>query len=162
MGGWKRTVAFRTGYDRQSNLRPFFTKSPFTSYKTLFQRQVESQRSAQAKARGRIVTDSWLRMVGWADAKDGSSGVFSIGDCAMIEDRSLPATAQVASQQGAYLGRMFSKGFNMKAPFPSPPARRLLYSDNDHDPSQEIRYFSDRFKLGQLGATVFISYPAEL
>jgi len=44
----------------------------------------------------------------------GADGVYSIGDCAMMEESPLPATAQVASQQGAYLGRLFSKGFDMK------------------------------------------------
>ena len=68
---------------------------------------IPEQKALQSKARGRIVTDSWLRAA-------GADGVYSIGDCAMMEDSPLPATAQVASQQGAYLGRLFSKGFDMK------------------------------------------------
>jgi NADH dehydrogenase FAD-containing subunit len=68
---------------------------------------IPEQKALQGKARGRIVTDSWLRVA-------GADGVYSIGDCAMMEESPLPATAQVASQQGAYLGRLFSKGFDMK------------------------------------------------
>eukprot|EP00961_Rhodomonas_salina_P110864 1491844-Rhodomonas_salina.1 len=33
----------------------------------------------------------------------------AIGDCSTIDGYALPATAQVASQQGSYLGRLFSK-----------------------------------------------------
>jgi NADH dehydrogenase FAD-containing subunit len=45
----------------------------------------------KAKARGRIVTDNWLRVL-------GAEGVYSIGDCAMMQDSPLPATAQVESK----------------------------------------------------------------
>lgn len=48
--------------------------------------------------RRKIPVDEWLRV-------QGAKGVFAIGDCAAIESGSLPATAQVAGQQGAYIGR---------------------------------------------------------
>lgn len=54
---------------------------------------------AVAKRR-KIPVDEWLRV-------SGVSGVFALGDCAKIEDGALPSTAQVAGQQGAYLGRTF-------------------------------------------------------
>ena len=54
--------------------------------------KISEQKVFQAKARGRIVTDNWLRVL-------GAEGVYSIGDCAMMENSPLPATAQVASQQ---------------------------------------------------------------
>lgn len=91
-----------------------------------------SQQAHQAIARGRLVTDAWLRVSG---APRG--GVFALGDCATpIEETEappsptggphfsrsvLPATAQVASQQGAYLGRLFSKGYDMAASGSLPP-----------------------------------------
>eukprot|EP00177_Eucheuma_denticulatum_P002705 GFKZ01004862.1.p1 GENE.GFKZ01004862.1~~GFKZ01004862.1.p1 ORF type:complete len:510 (+),score=43.72 GFKZ01004862.1:38-1567(+) len=52
-------------------------------------------------ARGKIAVDEWLRV-------RGVSGVFAAGDCARM-DEGLPATAQVAGQQGAYLGRLLSR-----------------------------------------------------
>jgi len=57
-------------------------------------------------ARGRITVDRWLR------AK-GTPGVIALGDCSFVKDAPLPATAQVASQQGYYLGRMYNQGFDM-------------------------------------------------
>jgi len=35
------------------------------------------------------------------------SNVYAIGDCAMPESRTLPATAQVAAQEAKYLARQF-------------------------------------------------------
>jgi len=40
----------------------------------------------------------------------GTQNVFSIGDCA-VDKQNDPQTAQVASQQGRYLGRLFNKYF---------------------------------------------------
>jgi NADH dehydrogenase FAD-containing subunit len=66
--------------------------------------KVPVQKAGQSIARGRLVIDDWLRM-------KGASQVYGIGDCTFIENAALPATAQVASQQGSYLGRLFSKGY---------------------------------------------------
>jgi len=60
------------------------------------------QADAQAIARGRIAIDPWLRVLG------GDGKIFSFGDCSCNPNYQLPATAQVASQQGEYLGRMLS------------------------------------------------------
>jgi len=68
---------------------------------------VPYQKEIQDKARGRVAIDGWLRVV-------GTEGVYSLGDCSFMVDTPLPATAQVASQQGSYLGRLFSKGFSMR------------------------------------------------
>lgn len=46
--------------------------------------------------RGRLVVDDHLRV-------PGKEGVYALGDCAAVEDPPLPATAQVAQQQGRYL-----------------------------------------------------------
>ncbi|KAI8635035.1 FAD/NAD(P)-binding domain-containing protein [Xylariaceae sp. FL1651] len=43
--------------------------------------------------------------------------VYSIGDCAVISGRQLPATAQVASQQATYLAKRFNKGDVAAEPF---------------------------------------------
>ena len=64
----------------------------------------EEQSDAQQVARGRLAIDSWCRVLG----TDGS--IMSLGDCACNILNQLPATAQVASQQGEYLARLLSKG----------------------------------------------------
>jgi NADH dehydrogenase FAD-containing subunit len=46
--------------------------------------------------RGRVVVDDHLRLV-------GKEGAYALGDCAKVGDPPLPATAQVAQQEGKYL-----------------------------------------------------------
>lgn len=41
-----------------------------------------------ASTRGRLVTDDWLRVL-------GAPSVFGLGDCAIVDDKPLPQTAQV-------------------------------------------------------------------
>ena len=66
----------------------------------------KEQADAQSTARGRIAVDNWLRVLG----SDGS--IISLGDASCIVDGQLPATAQVASQQGEYLGRLLSQNYD--------------------------------------------------
>ena len=66
-----------------------------------------AQSEAQSIARGRVAVDPWLRILG------GNGDIFSFGDCCCIVAGQLPATAQVASQQGEYLARLFSQNYNM-------------------------------------------------
>lgn len=73
--------------------------------------KIPAQKAQQSKARGRLVTDAWLRV-------RGAGQVYALGDCSYIEDGPLPATAQVAAQQGGYLGRLFSRAFDMTSPVP--------------------------------------------
>ena len=47
---------------------------------------------------GRLFVDPWLRV-------DGTENICAIGDCAAFRVQPLPATAQVAQQEGAYLAR---------------------------------------------------------
>eukprot|EP00288_Rhodomonas_lens_P008258 CAMPEP_0177739360 /NCGR_PEP_ID=MMETSP0484_2-20121128/26984_1 /TAXON_ID=354590 /ORGANISM="Rhodomonas lens, Strain RHODO" /LENGTH=665 /DNA_ID=CAMNT_0019253417 /DNA_START=98 /DNA_END=2098 /DNA_ORIENTATION=+ len=69
---------------------------------TLSLRDQIGEEQQDEQARGRLVCDRWLRV-------KGAPGVMAIGDCSTIDGYALPATAQVASQQGSYLGRLFSK-----------------------------------------------------
>ncbi|KAF5026063.1 hypothetical protein F66182_1855 [Fusarium sp. NRRL 66182] len=46
--------------------------------------------------------------------------VYAIGDCAVVEGQSLPATAQVASQQATYLGKRFNSGTSNQGPPTAP------------------------------------------
>ncbi|GMH84267.1 hypothetical protein TL16_g09872 [Triparma laevis f. inornata] len=64
------------------------------------------QQTLQSIARGRIAVDPWLRVIG----SDGS--LISLGDCACNVDDVLPGTAQVAGQQGEWLGKMFRREYD--------------------------------------------------
>lgn len=67
------------------------------------------QRDAQGGfARGRLGVDPWLRVIG------GGGRIFSLGDCSCVSSAPfLPATAQVAAQQGEYLGRLLSSDYGI-------------------------------------------------
>lgn len=54
------------------------------------------------KDRGKIVTDEFFLVKGF-------SNIYALGDCATIEGNSLPATSQVAQQEGYYLGRALNR-----------------------------------------------------
>lgn len=125
---------------------------------------LEDQRGAQAQARGRIVIDSWCRM-------HGARNVYAIGDCTFNPENPLPATAQVASQQGSYLGRIFSKGYDMGTPVDSPPKRRMAVLDASSSGSgsggsgeEQVlasRAMSEKLGVGQLGVKADIETWAE-
>lgn len=53
--------------------------------------------------RGRLLVDPYLRL-------PNRPGVYAVGDCASLGDPPLPATAQVAQQQGEYLARALERG----------------------------------------------------
>lgn len=68
---------------------------------------------ARDPKKGGIVTDEHLRVQVELPSGGGRRslpGVFAMGDCTVIEGKSYPATAQVASQQAVYLGRRLDKG----------------------------------------------------
>ena len=81
----------------------------------------QDQAKFQDVARGRIATDPWLRA-------EGSAGsIISFGDCSCIIDGPsgpLPATAQVASQQGEYLAYLMNKEYDLN-PAASPEGIQL-------------------------------------
>lgn len=56
----------------------------------------------QLDSRGRLSVDSFLRL-------PGKDGVYALGDCARVGDPPLPATAQVAQQQGKYLAKILER-----------------------------------------------------
>jgi NADH dehydrogenase FAD-containing subunit len=70
----------------------------------------EAQSTHQNTSRGRIATDPWLR----AEGSEGS--ILSFGDCSYAidgPDGFLPATAQVASQQGEYLATLLNAQYEI-------------------------------------------------
>ncbi|MGB9591654.1 MAG: FAD-dependent oxidoreductase, partial [Candidatus Kryptoniota bacterium] len=50
----------------------------------------------------RILTDNFLRVI-------GTKNIFAAGDCATIKNRPLPATAQIAQQEGLYLAKYLNR-----------------------------------------------------
>eukprot|EP00980_Cylindrotheca_fusiformis_P028307 scaffold22591_cov125-Cylindrotheca_fusiformis.AAC.3 len=73
----------------------------------------EAQKAHQKTARGRIATDPWLR----AEGSEGT--ILSFGDCSFVLDAPdgfLPATAQVAAQQGEYLAKLLNAEYEISPP----------------------------------------------
>jgi len=67
-------------------------------------------------ASSRILVDSYFRVL-------KQDNVYALGDCAAISGLGLPATAQVAQQEGLYLGRALNRIARGR------PARRFEYRD---------------------------------
>jgi NADH dehydrogenase FAD-containing subunit len=93
----------------------------------------EEQTLEQGVARGRIATDPWMRAIG------GDGSILAVGDCSCTIYEPLPATAQVASQQGEYLAKLFNKQYIFSPPlsdegiFPPPTKNQEVaeYSVSD-------------------------------
>jgi NADH dehydrogenase FAD-containing subunit len=85
----------------------------------------ESQAAEQSVARGRVATDPWLRVIG------GQGKILAFGDCSCITKGQLPATAQVASQQGEYLASLMNKNYNF-----SPDEQDGIFLPPVRDPNQ--------------------------
>ena len=83
----------------------------------------------------------------------GASNVYAYGDCTLVDERPLPATAQVASQQAAYIARLFSKGYDMhsKSSPTKPPSRAKPKQGTATD--VDSGSFSDKIKVGRLTAS---------
>jgi len=62
------------------------------------------QKINQNVARGKLAVDPWMRVI------DGYGKIFAIGDCAHNQGGPLPATAQVAAQQGEFLAHVLNVG----------------------------------------------------
>jgi NADH:ubiquinone reductase (non-electrogenic) len=75
---------------------------------------------------GRLIVNDHLQLKGFDD-------VYALGDCAMIEGKPLPATAQVANQQGVYLTKLLNgkipldKSTNQPAAFQYYPLGLMAY-----------------------------------
>lgn len=54
----------------------------------------------------KLCVDSFLRVV-------GTEGLLALGDCTAVLGNRLPATAQVAGQQGAYLAHLINSGYSL-------------------------------------------------
>mmetsp|Transcript_18174 Transcript_18174/g.23514 ORF Transcript_18174/g.23514 Transcript_18174/m.23514 type:complete len:556 (-) Transcript_18174:270-1937(-) len=69
--------------------------------------KIEEQASAPETKRGNVLVDDWMRV------KGTNGTILAIGDCTTMESGRLPATGQVAAQQGAFVGRLLSRGYDI-------------------------------------------------
>eukprot|EP00569_Conticribra_weissflogii_P012885 CAMPEP_0171380234 /NCGR_PEP_ID=MMETSP0879-20121228/28641_1 /TAXON_ID=67004 /ORGANISM="Thalassiosira weissflogii, Strain CCMP1336" /LENGTH=623 /DNA_ID=CAMNT_0011891241 /DNA_START=145 /DNA_END=2013 /DNA_ORIENTATION=+ len=100
--------------------------APVSFVSQLLDQLPESARSAD----GKIKVDKWLR----PPMKDQSlmGSVLVLGDAAAVDDGNnglLPQTAQVAGQQGAYVARMLSRGYDLEVTPPALPCTPLADCD---------------------------------
>ena len=122
----------------------------------------QSQNNHQHIARGRIAVDPWLRVIsdnheskGTDDNDDtimtttattSSNGsnrgtIFALGDASCVVHNQLPATGQVAAQQGEYIARLLNKqydfgkvnGHNGTLCPPARKKRRSMSSDDKEE-----------------------------
>ncbi|KAK9844058.1 hypothetical protein WJX81_003133 [Elliptochloris bilobata] len=129
---------------------------------------VAAQLPAQAEFSGgrpaatKLAVDPFLRIVGARDA-------LALGDCAMMHGNRLPATAQVAGQQGAYAARMINRMFRLGCggltePFPSRRVARArgLFASVSESVSESMdegaarEYFRKPFEFLSLGLLAYI------
>lgn len=87
----------------------------------------EEQSAEQNVARGRLAVDPWLRVVG------GKGKILAFGDCSCITRGQLPATAQVASQQGEYLASLMNKHYQF-----SPEIADGIFPPPTRDPEADV------------------------
>ena len=106
------------------------------------------QPSAGDTARGKLLVDPWMRCMGARD-------LLALGDCSAAAGggpaAALPATAQVAAQQGAYAARLINRGYAIGAagldvPSPhrrrQPPLLRLGGGDDEVEAAQPFEFLS--------------------
>lgn len=74
----------------------------------------EEQATEQSVARGRLAIDPWMRVIG------GGGSILAFGDCSCITTNQLPATAQVAAQQGEYLAGIMNRQYDLSPPRSGP------------------------------------------
>jgi len=65
--------------------------------------------------KGKLFVDSYFRLK--KDSENVFEDIFAVGDCTGMESGELPATAQVAQQQGIFLAKFFNKGMSLKNSF---------------------------------------------
>lgn len=77
--------------------------------------------------RGKIITDPFFRVKNNGGYFDN---IFAVGDCAVIKDKELPATAQVAQQLGLFLAKYLNRQGRVEKPFNFRNLGMLAYIGN--------------------------------
>jgi NADH dehydrogenase FAD-containing subunit len=121
----------------------------------------QEQAAEQNVGRGRIVTDAWMR------AKGSGGRIMAYGDCSCTTngpDGPLPATGQVAAQQGEFVAKLMNKGYNLTSIFNPegielPPTRRpehqLSVSDSIAAFTTRNREYAKPFQFLNLGILAY-------
>ncbi|KAJ8613436.1 hypothetical protein CTAYLR_002317 [Chrysophaeum taylorii] len=109
------------------------------------------QKDAQSRCRGRLAVDSHLRVLGTPRGE-----VFALGDCAAFPPSPLPATAQVAAQQGEYLARLFASGYDLSQPTPSRKGPKLGLGEAFCETTTEGRVLARGFQFLDLGILTYV------
>jgi NADH dehydrogenase FAD-containing subunit len=121
------------------------------------------QKAMQDIGRGRLVIDPWLRVLG------GEGRILALGDCACacIAPRQLPATAQVAAQQGEYIAKLFNKKYNLSPdestddvgvlppPLKVPGVTETSFSDEVASVATTSRDYAKPFQFLNLGILAY-------
>ncbi|GLC47157.1 hypothetical protein PLESTB_001387100 [Pleodorina starrii] len=85
--------------------------------------QAMAAESSRIPPGSKLCVDSFLRVVGATD-------ILALGDCSLVLGNRLPATAQVAGQQGAYLAHLINSGYNLGVGgYTQPPPYQVVKRD---------------------------------
>jgi NADH:ubiquinone reductase (non-electrogenic) len=114
----------------------------------------------------KLAVDPFLRVIGARD-------VLAIGDCTLMVGDRLPATAQVAGQQGAYVAHFINRGFlplqgGMDQPPPCKPVSTSGLMDNMRDATmgddegEAVIYMKKPFNFLNLGALAYLGGDSAL
>jgi len=114
----------------------------------------EKQANQQDTARGRVAVDSWMRAVG------GEGKIMTLGDCSINTKNQLPATGQVAAQQGEYLASLLNKKYNFTSANDLPPVQHSEYSSSLSDlisnfATQNSKGYAKPFQFLNLGILAY-------
>lgn len=109
------------------------------------------QTAAQPICRGRLAVDAHLRVLGTPRGE-----AFALGDCAAYAPRPLPATAQVAAQQGEYLARLLISDYNTSEHMPSRAASTRTLGENFCNVTDDSRILARGFQFLDLGILTYL------
>jgi NADH dehydrogenase FAD-containing subunit len=93
----------------------------------------EQQAKEQEVARGRVAVDPWMRAIG------SNGSIMAFGDCSTTTNAQLPATAQVASQQGEYLAGLMNNKYDLSPPV----SEEGIFPPPTRDPERTTSTFAD-------------------
>jgi NADH dehydrogenase FAD-containing subunit len=107
----------------------------------------DTQMTEQSVARGWIATDPWLGAIG------GDGAISAVGDASCVVEGQLPATGQVAAQQGEYIAQLLNELYNL-----NPKVERMDDTKDSSDmsflPPSRIRDVPAISWLDQIGSLV--------
>lgn len=123
--------------------------------------QMEASRSGNPNA-VKLAVDPFLRVVGAQDC-------VALGDCSRMRGAPLPATAQVAGQQGAYVARMINKKYMLgvggeEQPPPYKPKEGQEMPEGADAPAQTplLDYYKKPFEFLSLGIMAYVGSDSAL